>query len=58
MTIVVKCDKVNCDKEDDLTAAELALLFKDNLGGWSCYGTDALCEDHQREFEQKSGKAS
>ncbi len=53
--IAVHCD--SCDARDDLSAAELALLLKDNLAGWSCSGVSALCGECFSEFLKKSGKA-
>ncbi len=53
--IMVHCD--SCDAKDDLSAAELALLLKDNLAGWSCSGVSALCAHCYATFLKKSGKA-
>ncbi len=53
--IAVLCD--SCDAKDDLSAAELALLLKDNLAGWSCSGVSALCTTCYATFLKKSGKA-
>ncbi len=53
--IMVHCD--SCAARDDLSAAELALLLKDNLAGWSCSGVDTLCAHCYATFLKKSSKA-
>ncbi len=53
--IAVLCD--SCDAQDDLSAAELALLLKDNLAGWSCSGVSVNCAHCYATFLKKSSKA-
>ncbi len=55
--IKVHCDIAGCKIVDNLSAAELALLLKDNLAGWSCSGVDTLCGECFSEFLKKSSKA-